>query len=206
MLLLFNSEEWSKSACAHDIYFYKLQGSLVADECVNVFFFPVNYIDILGKVYLQQSFARCSICGEVLNQCILYRLRLSLTTYFYFMWCDSLHCLPSLGKIILFSVFIYLSACFVKGLAYVKERDEFKLSWNVAICRISLGKPQWLRWYQVRVLAGFSANCCPLFLSCPVFMSASLVMSVLCKQVMTWNSKVLPFCFSGEISASLLAV
>lgn len=143
MLLLFKSEERSKSACAHDIYFYKLQGSLVADECVNVFFFfPVNYIDILGKVYLQQSFARCSICGEVLNQCILYRLRLSLTTYFYFMWCVSLHCLPSLGKIILFSVFIYLSACFVKGLAYVKERDEFKLSWNVAICRIRLGKPQ----------------------------------------------------------------
>lgn len=65
-----------------------------------LFFFPVNYICILGKVYLQQSFARCSICGEVLNQCILYRLRLSLSTYFYFMWCDSLQpsLLPHFGK------------------------------------------------------------------------------------------------------------
>lgn len=72
-----------------------------------IFFIPAYNMSMLGNVYPQQNFARCSPCGEVLNQPILYWLRLSLTTYFFFMWCDSWHmslCLPSLRKFILFTL------------------------------------------------------------------------------------------------------
>lgn len=111
---------------------------------VLIFFFPVNHTSMLGNVYHQQSFARCSLYGEVLNQPILYWLRLSLTIYFYFKWCDSCHrslCLPSWGGFLFFcfvlfsyySVYIRLSVCFVKWLAYVKERGEFQFFRGVAV-------------------------------------------------------------------------
>lgn len=72
---------------------------------VLIFFIPANSMSMLGSVCPQQNFAGCSLCGEVLNQLILYWLTLSLTTYFFLMWCDSWHtnlCLPTLGKFIVF--------------------------------------------------------------------------------------------------------
>lgn len=72
---------------------------------VLIFFIPANSMSMLGNVCPQQNFAGCSLCGEVLNQPIFYWLTLSLTTYFFLMWCDSWHMnlgLPTLGKFIVF--------------------------------------------------------------------------------------------------------
>lgn len=39
---------------------------------VLIFFIPANSMSMLGNVCPQQNFAGCSLCGEVLNQPILY--------------------------------------------------------------------------------------------------------------------------------------
>lgn len=39
---------------------------------VLIFFIPANSMSMLGNVYPPQNVARCSLCGEVLNQPISY--------------------------------------------------------------------------------------------------------------------------------------
>lgn len=39
---------------------------------VLIFFIPANDMSMLGNVYPPQNTARCSLCGEVLNQPISY--------------------------------------------------------------------------------------------------------------------------------------
>lgn len=125
---------------------------------VVIFFIPANNMSMLGTVYPQQNFVRCSLCGEVLNQSILYWLTLSLTTYFFFMWCDSWHmslCLPGLGKLILFTLCtaVCLSALLNGGICerkrwnsafqkcnhIAKTEAVWHLDFYASICRFSLG-------------------------------------------------------------------
>jgi len=105
MLLLFKSEETNLSVLLK-ILSVNYRVHLVPVD-VFILFISASNMSRLGNVYPQQNCARCSLCGGVLNQPILYWLTRNLTTYFFFMWCDSWHtglCLPSLGKFIVFTL------------------------------------------------------------------------------------------------------